>query len=101
MSTNQNDNTPALDPNYQPAQKDSMLTIRFVGNTAQIRYMDAHNTDIDAGQLMAAGEWLKHQAKKMWIAGENAALAAAQEQAEPKISVARGSLSSLIPPDQR
>lgn len=50
--------TDSLNPKYEPAKRDSVLTIVFLGNTARI--VGWGFTDIDAGQMRAAaGELIR------------------------------------------
>jgi len=49
-----------LSPIYTPAEQDSVLEIRFVGNTAQVA--NARLGGVDPFQMLAAAEWLKMKA---------------------------------------
>jgi hypothetical protein len=54
---------PDLSPAYRPATEDTMLVIRFVGNTARIQGM-AVRGDIDPFQMAAAAWFLKRESEK-------------------------------------
>lgn len=53
---------PDLHHFYKPPTMDSMLQIRFVGNTAQVA--DANFKACDPFQLLVAAAWLERHAKK-------------------------------------
>lgn len=59
---------PPPDPNYRPAETDSRLGIRFLGNTAQIA--DASLFMVDPFQMLATAKWLEWQATKMLAMAE-------------------------------
>ena len=52
--------TNSLNPKYQPATRDSILSIVFLGNTARI--IGWAFTDVDAGQMRAAAMELLRKA---------------------------------------
>jgi hypothetical protein len=60
---------PPPDPNYKPADTDSRLGIRFLGNTAQVA--DASLFRIDPFQLFAVAKWLEMQGERMLAMSEN------------------------------
>lgn len=62
-----------LSPMYEPAEQDSMIQVRFVGNTAQIA--DARFRTIDPFQLKALAWWLERHAEKTLAASERRAAA--------------------------
>ena len=77
---------PLLNQAYVPAQEDSIVAIRFVGNTAQIG--DFQTKNIDAFQLLALGSFLDMKGKQTIAAIEAEAMARAQAaQREQEIVV--------------
>ncbi len=75
-----------LSPAYVPATEDSIVAVRFVGNTAQIG--DFQTRSIDAFQLLALGQFLEMKGKQTIAAIEAEAYARAQaEAAKNKIEV--------------
>lgn len=89
-------NPPALSPQYKPAEEDSKLFLRFVGNTAVLAEWQPIN--MDAFQLMSIGLFLQDKGLKM-IAMQEAQ--AAQELAQQRIQVAGRVPTdpSAFPPD--
>lgn len=62
---------PLLHPQYVPAQTDSVLTIRFVGNTAVVGGIGFGGTPgVDPYQMLAASEELKRKAFQFLQAAE-------------------------------
>lgn len=73
-----------LSPLYKVAVSDSILLIRFVGNTAVIQALDfLGDPGIDPYQMLGAAEELKRKAFKMLQYAEVAE--AKKEAAKPKI----------------
>lgn len=65
--------TSELHPLYQPAESDSVLTIRFVGNTAVVGAIGFSGAPgVDPYQMLAAGEELKRKGFQMITAAEMA-----------------------------
>jgi len=62
----------SLHPSYAPATEDSLIRIRFVGNTAIPVGVDMHL--ITPFQLLAISAYLEHEAKKMLLRGEQEAM---------------------------
>lgn len=87
---------PALSPAYKPAEEDSKLFLRMVGNTAVLAEWQPIN--MDAFQLMAMGQFLLDKGRQM-ISMQEAA--AAQQLAQQRI-VTAGRIPadpSAFPPD--
>ena len=75
-----------LSPLYKVAVTDSVLMIRFVGNTAVIQALDfLGNPGIDPYQMLGAAEELKRRAFKMLQYAEVAE--AKKEASKPKIEL--------------
>lgn len=68
---------PDLYETYRPAKFDTMLTIRFSGNTAQP--VSLEGKALDPFQILAAAEWMKMKAFQML---QNEELKAARELAK-------------------
>ncbi len=79
---------PVLNPAYVPAQEDSIVLVRFVGNTAQIG--DFQTKRIDAFQMLALGSFLEMKGKQTIAAIEAEAYARAQEEARKNAIVVPG-----------
>lgn len=62
-----------LHPFYEPAEVDSMVTIRFVGNTSQVA--DVKFRNCDPFQLKGAAWWLERHADKTLTLSERKAAA--------------------------
>jgi hypothetical protein len=60
---------PPPDPLYKPADTDSRLGIRFLGNTAQVA--DATLFRVDPFQMLAISKWLELQATRMLAMSES------------------------------
>ena len=94
-----NSRPPTLSPHYRPAVADSMLAIRFVGNTAAI--MDAKLGAVDPYQMLAAGEWLKMKAFQMIQSAEIAEarrLEAEEIEAQRQADLNRIAVTDKLPP---
>ena len=86
MSENNYDAS-GLTPGYVPAEEDSIILIRFVGNTAQIA--DFQTKSVDAFQILAMSQFLEMKGKQTIAAIEAEAMQrAAQETREKEIVVA-------------
>lgn len=70
---------PALSAAYVPAEEDSVVVVRFIGNTAQIG--DFQTRRIDAFQMLALSSFLEMKGKQTIAAIEAEAFARAQEAA--------------------
>ena len=66
-----------LDPNYQPAEHDSMVIVRFSGNTSRIASWQP--IQLDPFQMWALGDWLHLQAEKLILQEEVKTMAAHQD----------------------
>lgn len=66
-----------LDPNYKPAEHDSMVIVRFSGNTSRIGSWQPIN--LDPFQMWALGDWLHLQAEKLILQEEAKAAVAHQD----------------------
>jgi hypothetical protein len=91
MSENSYDAS-GLSPAYEPATEDSILLIRFVGNTAQIG--DFQTKNIDAFQLLAMGSFLEMKGKQTIAGIEAEAMARAQAEAREKEIMVAGKVPS-------
>jgi len=70
-----------LHPLYKPAQSDSVLTVRFVGNTAVVAGLGfSGSPGVDPYQMLAASEELKRKAFQMLQAAEVEEAKARQRQ---------------------
>ena len=70
-----NDDRPtkaSLHPSYTPAKEDSLIRIRFAGNTAIPVGVDMHL--VTPFQLFAISAYLEHEAKKMLLRAEQEAM---------------------------
>ncbi len=95
---------PPLNAAYVPAVEDSIVAIRFVGNTAQIG--DFQTRSIDAFQLLALGSFLEMKGKQTIAAIEAEAFARAQEEARKNAIVVPGKMPTpeelaAMPPGMR
>ena len=77
-----------LNPAYTPATEDSIVAVKFVGNTAQIG--DFQTKNIDAFQLLALGQFLEMKGKQTIAAIEAEAFARAQAEARAREIVVPG-----------
>lgn len=76
-----NQSEPELHPLYKPATSDSVLTIRFVGNTAVVGRLGFSGAPgVDPYQMLAAAEELKRKAFQMLQAAEVAEAKARQRR---------------------
>ncbi len=94
----------ALNTAYVPATEDSIVAVRFVGNTAQIG--DFQTRGIDAFQLLALGQFLEMKGKQTIAAIEAEAFARAQAEAAKSEVVVAGRMPSAeelaaMPPGMR
>lgn len=72
-----------LHPAYKPAERDSILFVRFMGNTASLA--DVKYEDISPFQLIAFGEFIKAEGFAMIEAQKR--LLAQQQMNKPNIAV--------------
>lgn len=88
-----------LDPRYAPADKDSGLVFRFIGNTSRLADVSFIG-QVDAGQMRYLSGWLKRQANKLEEMGE--VRGAKDHIVTPRdIPPAAADLASLLPPGLR
>jgi len=73
---------PKLSPGYRPPEEDSVVQIRFAGNTAQI--VDFMTKNIDAFQLLALSHFLEMKGKQTVAAIEAQAMQQQAMEAERK-----------------
>lgn len=69
MSDNTNKDKPALSQFYRPADKDTVLIVRFAGNTPGIVGFGSEG-QLTPGHLLAAAAWLEIQGRKMILDAE-------------------------------
>ncbi len=87
MSEKEEYDASGLHPAYKPAEEDSIILIRFVGNTAQLG--DFQTKNIDAFQLLAISHFLEMKGKQNIAAIEAETMARMQAEArENEIAVA-------------
>jgi len=86
-----------LHPAYKPAEADTQIVIRFVGNTARVAGFGFHG-EIDPFQVKAASWWLERQAELMIATQERMAA----EEAARKSILTTGKLppSGFMPPGE-
>ena len=86
-----------LHPAYKPAETDTQIVIRFVGNTARVAGFGFHG-EIDPFQVKAASWWLERQAELMIATQERMAA----EEAARKSILTTGKLppSGFVPPGE-
>lgn len=85
---------PALHPNYKPAEEDSLLQVRFMGNTARV--IDVNFKNIDPFQLFAAARWLeRHGEKTLALAEQEEAQRLEREAALNNVSAKKSGI--LLP----
>jgi hypothetical protein len=94
----------ALNPAYVPAEEDSIVVVKFVGNTAQIG--DFQTKRIDAFQLLALGAFLSLKGEDTIGAIEAQAFARAQAEAAKNEIVVPGRMPTkeelaAMPPGMR
>ena len=88
-----------LDPRYVPADKDSGVIFRFLGNTARLADVSFIG-QVDSGQMRYLAGWLERQAVKLEELGE--ARGAKDHILTPRdIPTPAADLSSLLPPALR
>lgn len=90
--------TAPLSPLYKPAERDTILHIRFVGNTAIIGDL-AYEPSIDPFQMLAASEFIKVKAHQMIAQSEMQALQAMEEEKKARGEiVTAGRIPDDLPP---
>lgn len=92
---------PKLFPGYEPAKEDSVLMIRFAGNTAQI--IDFVTKNIDAFQILAVAHFLEMKGKQAVVAIEQAEIYRQQQlkqQAEAEAERKKIMVAGRIPSEE-
>ena len=95
---------PKLSPAYRPPEEDSVVQVRFAGNTAQI--IDFNTRHIDAFQLLALASFLEMKGKQTIVNIEAETMRQAQLEAERnRIAIAGripdGAMLDQMPPGMR
>lgn len=86
--TDQDEKSELLHPLYKPATSDSVLIIRFVGNTAVVGSLGfSGSPGVDPYQMLAAGEELKRKGFQMIQSAEVAEAKARLEAAKSGIAI--------------
>lgn len=83
-----------LHPLYEPAKSDSVLTVRFVGNTAVVGILGfSGDPGVDPYQMLAASQELRRKAFQMIQAAE-----VAEAKARLKAEADGIQVTNLLPP---